>query len=116
MKNKILLCALFVSGLMLAQEVEPKYEIDGNLVKATYYYDNGSVKQEGFYKDGKVHGQWVSYTEKGIKTSMGEYNKGEKTGKWFFWSDGSLNEVDYKDSRVAVVNKWEKETVAYRNK
>ena len=114
MKNKLLACALFVSGMMMAQEIEPKYEIDGNLVKATYYYENGSIKQEGFYKDGKVHGQWVSYNEKGIKTSMGEFTNGNKSGKWFFWSDGALNEVDYKDSRVAVVNKWEKETVAYR--
>ena len=114
MKKLILFSTLILSGIIQAQEVEPKYEIDGNFVKATYYYENGNVKQTGFYKDGKVHGQWVSFNEKGIKTSMGEYANGQKAGKWFFWSDGSLNEVDYKNSRVAVVNKWEKETVAYR--
>ncbi|MES2812913.1 MAG: membrane-binding protein [Bacteroidota bacterium] len=114
MKNILLLCVLLVSGVMLAQKVETTYEIQGNLVKATYYYDSGKVKQEGFYKDGKVHGKWVSFAENGKKLSLGEYKNGEKTGKWFFWDASTLNEVDYSDSRVANVSKWEKETVAFR--
>ena len=114
MKKILILCALIVSGGAFAQEVEPKYEIQGNLVKATYYYDNGNVKQEGFYKDGKVHGKWISYTESGKKLSIGEFKNGEKAGKWFFWNERALNEVDYADSRIASVSKWEKETIAYR--
>lgn len=114
MKKMLLICVLLVSGVMLAQNVEPKYEIVGNMVKATYFYDNGKVKQEGFYKDGKVHGQWTSYAEDGSKLAMGEYKNGQKAGKWFFWNAASLSEVDYADSRVANVSKWEKEAVALR--
>ncbi len=114
MKKLVLFSALILSGMMQAQEVEPQYEIEGNLVKATYYHANGKVKQEGFYKDGKVHGKWVSYDESGKKLAMGEYKNGEKAGKWFFWNETSnLNEVDYKNSRVASVSQWEKATVAY---
>lgn len=114
MKKMLILSVMFVSGVMLAQKVEPKYEVVGNLVKATYFYDNGKVKQEGFYKDGKVHGKWISYQENGDKLAMGEYQNGQKTGKWFFWNATSLNEVDYADSRVANVSKWEKEAIALR--
>lgn len=115
MKNQIILCVMLFSGVLFAQDVEPKYEIEGNLVKATYYHDNGKVKQEGFYKEGKVHGKWISFSETGEKMAIGEYNKGNKTGKWFFWNQNSLNEVDYTDSRIAEVKKWSKETVAQRN-
>lgn len=114
MKKILILCALIVGASSIAQDVEPKYEIEGNLVKATYYHNNGKIKQEGFYKDGKVHGKWISYSESGEKLSLGEFNNGQKYGKWFFWKDGSLNEVDYAESRIAAVSKWEKETIAYR--
>jgi antitoxin component YwqK of YwqJK toxin-antitoxin module len=115
MKKYMLLGALVISGVIFAQNVEPKYEIQGNLVKATYFYDNGQIKQEGFYKDGKVHGKWVSYNELGNKISLGEFNKGEKTGKWFFWNESTLNEVDYTDSRVAEVKTWTKDALVNRN-
>ena len=116
MKKLVLFSALILSGMMQAQEVEPQYEIEGNLVKATYYHANGKVKQEGFYKDGKVHGKWISYAENGKKLSLGEYKNGQKSGKWFFWDATTLSEVDYSDSRVATVSKWEKGMVAYSKK
>ncbi|WP_394758705.1 toxin-antitoxin system YwqK family antitoxin [Flavobacterium sp.] len=115
MKKYILLTVILFSGVVFAQGIEPKYEIEGNLVKATYFHDNGQVKQVGFYKDGKVEGKWISYNEAGNKLSLGEYTNGEKTGKWFFWDKNSLNEVDYSDSRVAEVKKWSTETVVQRN-
>jgi antitoxin component YwqK of YwqJK toxin-antitoxin module len=108
----LILCVLFVSGIMFGQSIEPEYEIQGNLVKVTYYHDNGKVKQEGFYKDGKVHGKWISYAENGKKLSLGEYNNGVKSGKWFFWNAAVLNEVDYENSRIASVSKWEKQMIA----
>lgn len=112
MKNICIAAIVLMSTVSFAQEIEPKYEIQGNLVKATYYHANGNIKQEGFYKDGKVHGQWVSYNESGEKLSLGEYTDGKKSGKWFFWNQASLNEVDYLNSRVATINKWEKQLVA----
>ncbi|RXR20745.1 membrane-binding protein [Flavobacterium amnicola] len=116
MKNFLLACAFLMTGVVVAQGIEPTYEVQGNLVKATYYHDNGKVKQEGFYKDGKVHGKWISYAENGKKLSLGEYKNGQKSGKWFFWDAATLSEVDYSDSRVATVSKWEKGMVAYNKK
>lgn len=112
MKNIVIAGVLLVSSLMFAQEVKPKFEVVNNMVKATYYYDNGQVSQEGFYLDGKLHGKWVSYTESGVKRSIGEYQNGNKVGKWFFWNDDSLSEVDFSNSRVIDVRKWSKEALA----
>jgi len=116
MKKFLTTVSFLMTEVVLAQEVEPTLEIQGNLVKATYYHENGKIKQEGFYKEGKVHGKWISYAENGKKTSLGEYKNGEKTGKWFFWNGSTLSEVDYSNSRIASVSKWEKEMIAYRNK
>jgi antitoxin component YwqK of YwqJK toxin-antitoxin module len=111
MKKIILIAALLVSGVFFAQEVNPKFEIIDNMVKATYYYDNGQVKQEGTYLDGKLHGKWISYTEFGSKQTMGEYDNGAKVGKWFFWSDRSLSEVDFSESKIDAVKKWSQDAL-----
>jgi antitoxin component YwqK of YwqJK toxin-antitoxin module len=111
--KKIIIAGLLLSaGVVSAQKVEPKYTIENQMVKATYYYDNGQVMQEGFYKDGKLHGKWVAYNEDGSKQSIGEYTDGAKSGKWFFWGSSALSEVDYNDSRVAEVKTWSKDAVA----
>lgn len=110
--KKIIIAGLLLSACVVsAQDTDHKYEIENGLVKATYYYENGQVKQEGYYKDGKLHGKWVAYNQDGSKQSMGEYNNGAKAGKWFFWSANSLSEVDYADSRIAEVKKWQNTAV-----
>lgn len=111
MKNIIITGALLMSSLIFAQKVEPKFEVVDNMVKATYYHDNGQVKQEGFYLDGKLHGEWVSYNDRGMKQTIGEYNKGNKVGKWFFWNTDKLSEVDFSNSRIVEVKKWSSETL-----
>ncbi|PHK18866.1 membrane-binding protein, partial [Nostoc linckia z15] len=47
MKKIIIAAVLLTTGLASAQSADHKYEIEGQLVKATYYFDNGQVKQEG---------------------------------------------------------------------
>ncbi|THD69455.1 nicotinic acid mononucleotide adenyltransferase [Robertkochia marina] len=107
MRNIMLTFAMLFSMTLLAQEeIKPKYEIEGNMVKATYYHDNGKVAQTGYYLDGKLHGEWKAYNQEGKKIAMGTYNQGEKTGKWFFWSENTLHEANYEDSRLASVTKW----------
>ncbi len=110
--KKIMIAAVLLSaGVLSAQEAKPKHEIQDQMVKSTYYYDNGQVKQQGFYKDGKLHGTWTAYNEDGTKQSIGEYNNGEKTGKWFFWTGALLNEVNYADSRIAEVKTWSQNAI-----
>ena len=100
MKNVLIAGIMLVTSLTFAQEVKPKYEIIGQEVKATFFYDNGQIKQEGNYLNGKPNGKWISFNEDGSKQAIGEYNNGVKTGKWFFWSEATLNEVDFSETYV----------------
>ena len=92
----------------MAQKNDLKKEFikTGDLIEATFYYENGQVAQKGFYKDGKLHGEWIAYDQNGEKKAIGKYAEGIKTGKWFFWSGEELSEVDFQDSRIASVNKY----------
>ncbi len=115
MKKSVILAALLFSGMLIAQETKPELEAVGNKVKATYYYENGKVQQEGFFKDGKLDGVWVSYDEKGNKKAVGEYADGVKTGKWIFFNESNLCEVAYVDSKVSSVKNLQKNALANRN-
>ena len=61
----ILTILLISSNLSIAQSVEPTFEKENDLVKATYFYDNGMVKEVGFFKEDKLHDKWVSYDQEG---------------------------------------------------
>ena len=115
MKKCIILVAILFSGILVAQEVNPQLEAVGNKVKATYYYENGRVQQEGFFKDGKLDGVWVSYDEKGNKVAVGEYTNGLKTGKWMFFNEKSLCEVAYDNSKISSVKNLQRNALANRN-
>lgn len=106
MKKYIVIAAILISGMIFAQNTKPKLEAVGKLVKATYFHDNGKVQQEGFYKNGKLQGEWTSYDANGAKTAIATYDKGQKTGKWFFWNDSVLSEVDYSNNQIASVKNW----------
>lgn len=103
MKKIMILGALLISAVTFAQK-EPKLEVVGNQVKATYYYDNGQIQQQGFFTDGKPDGKWVAYDVNGNKKSIGEYTKGEKTGRWIFWNDNKTSQVEYTNNQVALVS------------
>ena len=103
MKKYMIIAAVLISGLITAQKSAPKLEEVGNKVKATYYYDNGTIQQEGFFRNGKPDGKWIAYDQVGNKLSTGQYANGQKTGKWFFWNEAKLNEVDYSNNEIAFV-------------
>ena len=91
---------------MQAQDVKPLYEKEGDLVKATFYHDNGNIAQLGNFQDGQLHGEWIMFDESGKKVAIGQYSLGMKTGKWFFWKGDLLQEVDYSDNRIVSVVNW----------
>ncbi|MBC7748674.1 MAG: membrane-binding protein [Methylotenera sp.] len=111
MKKYIILTTLLFSGIAFAQENNPKLEAVGDLVKTTYYYENGKVQQEGFFKNGKLEGIWISYDVNGNKLSVANYENGEKNGKWLFWNGNKLNEVEYSDSRIASLKTWKQDAL-----
>ena len=106
MKKIVVVALMLCVSLTFAQEDKNvKYEANGDLTEATYYYDNGVVKQEGtFNAEGKLHGEWISYDINGDKTTVANYVDGKKSGKWQFWSnDGLVREVVYENSRIVSV-------------
>lgn len=107
MKNILVALALILGTVAMAQEnPEPKFEKEGDLIKGTFYYEDGTVRQQGTYKAGELHGEWIAYDINGNKTSLANYTQGVKTGKWFFWTSEKLTEVDYENNQIAGVNTW----------
>lgn len=116
MKKFVILVAVLFSGILFAQQGKPVLEPFGKKVKATYFYENGQVQQEGYFENGKLEGRWISYNEAGEKIATGDYKAGVKTGKWFFWSQnagkGKLAEVDFTNNEIAKIKNWRQEGLA----
>ena len=110
MKKIFVIAIMLCVSLTFAQEEKKvKFIEKGDLVEATYYYDNGIIQQEGtFNKDGELHGIWTSYNVEGEKVAVGTYFNGEKVGKWFFWENNQvIREVDYDQSKIIMVNEMD---------
>lgn len=103
MKTLAILTAFILSVGLNAQDIEPKFEKEGNTIKATYFHDNGKVAQIGYFVQGKLHGKWKMYNKEGEKIAMGRYTDGKRTGKWLFWQGDVLKQVNYTDSKIAEV-------------
>lgn len=116
MKKYMIIAAILMSGSIFAQNiVPPQLDAAGEKVRVTYYYENGKIQQEGFYKDGKLNGTWVSYDENGNKNAIGEYTNGVKTGRWFFWNGDNLSEVNYSKSKIESIKNWKQDAIVNRN-
>lgn len=106
MKNIIILLTLaFTVSVGYAQkEKEVKLNEETNLIEVTYFHDNGEISQKGtFDLAGKLHGDWISFNDAGDKISEGAYRNGIRTGKWFFWNNGVIKEVEFDNNIIASV-------------
>lgn len=100
-------------SVSFAQEIEPKFEQQEDLVKATYYHDNGMVKEVGFFKNEKLHDKWISYNKEGKIKVVAFYNNGEKDGKWYMIGDDAVKEVTYKSNKIIKVQEVEKSDLSF---
>lgn len=119
MKKLLLIALILTAGFTFAQEnTKPKFEKQGDRTEATFYHDNGEIEQQGFFNaNNKLEGVWTSFDRNGNKTVVGNYKNGVKVGKWFFWNDKSLKEVDYTNNAVASVSEWKSESkIAVRDR
>lgn len=115
--KKIFTIAIFcIAAIAYSQDIAPTYEIEGDLVKATYFHEDGSVSTEGYFKDKKLTGQWTRFDKSGNKTQIAFYKDGMKTGKWLLWNEESLREVTYNKNIIEGVHLWELESKLARNK
>lgn len=106
MKKLLFIAVLLMMISGTAQEVSPLYENVEGMVKVTNYYEDGSVKEEGFYKNKVITGTWITYDKFGNKTAVGNYKNAKKVGKWFISTQEGLKEVDYKNNVIANVQSW----------
>ena len=102
MRQYFFLFFLLLGLISVAQpEQHPKFEVMGDMILATYFHENGTIHQPGFFsKDGILDGLWTSYDTHGNKVSQGNYSKGIKTGQWLFWTDNTLREVDFEGFKM----------------
>ena len=93
MKYLILILTLSLAGLNAKEPKVASQEEDTS--KVVIYGDRGNDLQEGYIKNNRLHGYWASYNKLSKTLAFGNYNRGEKAGKWFFWSEGTLTKVNY---------------------
>ena len=110
MKKILALVFLFTVTICSAQKINPTFEKSEDTVRATYYYEDGSIKEQGFFKDAKLTGRWVSYNKKGEKTMIAHYKAGKKVGKWFAWNNSSLKEINYANNTIVSVKNWSEDS------
>ncbi|MCL7762265.1 nicotinic acid mononucleotide adenyltransferase [Polaribacter sp. Z014] len=116
MKKILTLIILCVAAIGYSQDKQPTYTAEGNLVKATYYYEDGSISTEGYFKDKKLTGEWTRFDKEGNKTQIAKYEDGKKVGKWFVWNNESLKEISYDNNAIVSVNLWKHEAKLASNK
>ena len=115
MKKLILMIMVLVSGVIFAKG-EPELEVVGQLVKATYYFENGAIQQVGYFKNGKLDGKWMSYNENGSVHSIAEYVDGKKSGNWQFYDNSYLvKEIIYSDNSVVAIKDFNNEQTIVKN-
>jgi antitoxin component YwqK of YwqJK toxin-antitoxin module len=108
MKNVVIAMALvFGLNAAYAQEKKDTYQLDGDLIEAVLYHDNGEVAQMGTYdKKGVLHGDWISFDREGNVRSVGHYENGKKVGTWRFYVADEMREVTYTDAKIVQVDTW----------
>lgn len=111
MKNTIFLLAFLICAVSFGQQKRDlKLNENSNLIDVTYYHDNGVISQTGAYTlDGKLQGEWLSFNTQGKKTVLANYDNGKKVGKWFYWTDKTLKEVDYINNAIVSISDWRKD-------
>lgn len=57
------------------------------------YYDNGSIQNEGWVKDGLPTGVWKLYDVNGNLSQVGEYVMGKRNGRWLKGDLGSVKNM-----------------------
>ena len=74
--------------------------VDSEIVKESYYYIDGNVKEECNYKNGKKHGLWATYHQDGRIREDGRYENGELKEVATYYDNGSIKELSYPETEI----------------
>ncbi|WP_372793300.1 nicotinic acid mononucleotide adenyltransferase [Lutibacter sp.] len=96
------LIVLFCTSFMYSQNNKlQKTEVKGDLTEVTFYYENGTIMQHGFYtKEGKLHASWESYNMDGSRKCIATYNYGVKVGVWTYFKDHKITKITYDNNKI----------------
>ena len=72
--TKYLILVLFI-GLAWGERTD-------SLIVDKTFFDNGNLKHQRFYKDGKADGKWTHYYKNGNVWIEGNYKNGIHVGLW----------------------------------
>jgi len=70
--------------------------------KWTHYYQNGYIWSEGYFDNGLREGMSIVYFNNGNKQYEGSYSSGKPDGKWSFYNENGekLKVVLYKNGKI----------------
>ncbi len=68
----------------------------------THFFNDGTVKAEGPYKKGQMHGEWKFYRKTGQLWQVGNFKEDKKHGSWVRYDkDGELEYSEtFKDNKI----------------
>ena len=82
----LIVCCVLGLGLRCTFAAE-----DSQAEKKTTYYENGSKRTEGTYKNGQLDGPFIEFYPNGAKSMEGQFKNGKYDGEWLYWyDDGKL--------------------------
>jgi antitoxin component YwqK of YwqJK toxin-antitoxin module len=108
MRTLILSLALLLASAMQAQVLlGQEHWPDGTLKYTAYragervhfisYHENGRMKEQGGYRNGKLDGLWKQYTDTGALLTRATFRNGIRQGVWEFRTeaDKPLGQLRY---------------------
>ena len=104
MKKLILIAVLMIFGLGFSQSNNPVLEVEGQLVKATYFHENGKVQQVGYFKEGKLDGTMKTYDRRGNLLQEAHYKDGLKHGKYIIYGKKGviIKEMEFSEGMQVI--------------
>ncbi|MCF8459961.1 MAG: hypothetical protein K9G46_04505 [Flavobacteriales bacterium] len=84
---------------------------NGELVAVTNYYENGTIKETGFFKNEVPEGKWETFSNEGVKTAELSYLNGKRHGEFRVWDEFSnaYIEMKYANGEVITANRYVRE-------
>lgn len=73
---------------------------------ATYYYDNGNIKETGIFLNNEKNEQWLHWDDAGNKIAEAFYVEGKKNGTWMIWDAKGTKRYEMYYSMDKKVGKW----------
>ena len=73
---------------------------------ATYYYENGNMKEMGIFLNNEKNEQWLHWDEAGNKIAEAFYSLGKKNGTWMIWDAKGTKRYEMYYSMDKKIGKW----------